>query len=82
MGLLLRYRSRGALAVRSLVVPCADRQPEGRSSVKDQKVPVRQQSEDRAPAGLKRLLPQEPQECLPICRRSEVKYGELHRLHQ
>ena len=59
-----------------------DRQPEGRSSVKDQKVPVRQESEDRVLAELKWLHPRELQECLPIRRRSEVKCGELHRLHQ
>ena len=74
--------TRGAPAVRSLVGPYKDLQPDGRSSAKNQLVPVRQQSEDRAPAGLERSHPREPQECLPIRRRSEVKYGELHRLHQ
>ena len=97
MVLLLRNRSRGplavrpsslgapprgALAARSSVGPCVDRQPKGRSSVKDPKIPVRQEKKDRVLAELEWLHPRELQECLPIRLHSEVKCEELHRLLQ
>ena len=95
MGLHLRNRSRGTLAVRpsslgapprgalaarSSVGPCVDRQPEGRSSARNQ-VPVRPEEEGRVLAEF-RLHPRDLQQCLLIRRHSEVKCEVLHRLPQ